>query len=161
MKKYTQKAGFKFRFPWRKNTFQKDLGDVQTQKTGFKFKLPWKKNTLQKKQNNELQNTNKTLTSKKNRLDFLFLELCDKKKDEVDIDNTKRKGLLYHACKKIYKNKFINNVELKTIQKTNENKRADELLAQYYRNLGQKPPTPKPIYNRQIKKTTSPQYNGL
>lgn len=133
MKKYTHKGGFKFRFPWRRNTFKRDLGYVKPQEKEYKMPL----------------------------LDQIFLNLCNKKKEEVKLNSTKRKGLLYQVCKKIYKNKFMNQIELKTMKKTNENKRADELLAQYYRNLGQNPPTPKPIYNRKIKKSVSPQYNGL
>ncbi len=126
MKKHTQKAGFKFRLPWKKNTLQRDIGYVKT---------PF--------------------------LDRFFLKLCSKKEEEVKLNNTKRKGILYHACKNIYKDKFKNQIELKSIQqKSNENKRANELLAKYYRNRGKIAPPPRTIFNRPIKKSESI-YNGL
>jgi hypothetical protein len=134
MKKHTQKAGFKFRLPWKKNTLQRDLSYVKTPL-----------------------------------LDRIFLKLCTKKEEEVKLNNTKRKGILYKACKTIYKDKFktpqpelkVNQQQLNLNKKANE--RAKELLDLYYKNRGKVPPTPKPIFNLNLKhqKPPSPYYNGL
>lgn len=133
-----------------------------TQKAGFKF--PWTKKTLNRAEDNVKRDLGSS--PKKSLLDKIFLKLCDKKQTQVKLDNTKRKGILYKACNYIYPEKFSiqKEKELKNIRPTtNENRRANELLAQYHRNLGKTPPQrqQQPRFITPSKKANSPVYSGL